>query len=275
MLERNEMIGNKSVGVVEYNTLGDFYQYICDTPFNEAFRWARHSSVEGRESFTKTYNFQQAVELFQKGWSDMAEKLTQKLKVIQNEVVPNTKAKTIYDAAGFQCSVPRYLQGIPTSMINRKNVPVKQKVVNITKSINYHGGVGTDTIMEESIKALQIVKKLEAQGLRVNLNIALGTFERSKSFIIKIRIKSANERLNVSKVAFPLVHPSMLRRLFFRFIEVYPQVTSEFTNGYGTPCQTEQLKKAMPNDYVLPAFIRKDMSKINTIDDLENLESRF
>lgn len=271
MLEKTEVIDNRSVDVIEYNSLGEFYQYICDTPFNEAFRWARHSSVEGNEKFTKTFSFQQATDLFKKGWSDMAEKLTQKLKVIQNEVVPNTKAKTIYDAAGFQCSVPRYLQGIPTSMINRKNVPVKQKVITVTKSINYHAGIGTDTIMEESIKALQIVKKLEAQGLRVNLNIALGTFERSKSFIIKIKIKNANERLNVSKVAFPLVHPSMLRRLFFRFIEVYPKVDSNFTHGYGTPYDTDKLKKAMHNDYVLPAFIHKDMARINTIDDLENL----
>lgn len=270
MYVHNEIYKNKNIEVVEYNSLGEFYKYICDTPFNESFRWAKHSSVEGAESFTKTKSFEEAVDLFKNGWEDMASKLTQKLKVIQNEIVPNVKQKSVYDSAGFQCSVPRYLQGIPTSMINKKNVPVKQKVITVNKSIDYTGGVETDKMIEESIKALQIIKKLESQGLRVNLNIILGTFNEI-GIVIKVRIKNANERLNISKLAFPLVHPSMLRRLFFRFIEVYPTIPKSFIKGYGKPSDNEQLRKVTPNEYLLPSFILKDVATINNINDLENL----
>lgn len=256
---------------VEFGSLSEFYKYICDTPINEVFRWEKHSSVNGSYSFTKTNSFDEAVELFKNGWSDMATKLVQRLKVKENQMQQTMKAKQTLSVCGYQAVVPLYLQGVPTNMINKKMVPVKQKVVTINKSIDYSAGVSSDTIIEESIKAMQIVKKLEAQGLRCNLNIVLGSSAGDSSHYIKVRIKSANEKMNISKLAFPLVHPSMLRRLFFRFIEVHPTITKSYVYGYGAPAHSSDLRKAFPGEYLLPNIIYKNVSKINNIDDLENL----
>ena len=157
-------------------------------------------------------------------------------------------------------------------MINKKMVPIKQKVITLNKSIDYNCCVDADQIIEESVKAMQIVKKLEAQGYRCNLNIVLGSEAGGKQFVMKIRIKSANEKLNVSKLAFPLVHPSMLRRLFFRFIEVYPKVTSNFVvNGYGRPASSSQLRDVFKGEYLIPNFVKKDVNTIQTLNDLENI----
>lgn len=262
----------KGIETISYNSLSDFYQYICDTPFNAAFRWEKHDSVNSDYYFTQTNSFEEATELFKNGWSDMSQKLTQKLKVKESETAVMTKRRNVYDVVGYQCSVPRYLQGVPTSMVRTVNQPVKQKVITLVKSIDYNGGTETSEIVEESIKALQIVKKLEAQGYKINLDIILGTAKKSYSFMVRVRIKSANERLNISKLAFPLVHPSMLRRLMFRWIEVYPKITKDFVGGYGRPSTAAQCRSILkPNEYLLPNFIRKDISKINGIDDLENL----
>lgn len=257
--------------VIEYDSLKEFYDYLCATPFNDAFRWADHHSVTGSEYFTKTKDFDEAVQLFKNGWSDMATKLVQKLKVIESKTEPTMKPRSALSVCGYQAVVPLYLQGVPNNMVNKKMVPIKQKVITINKSIDYHGGVDSDTIIEESIKALQIVKKLEAQGYRCNLNIVLGSSEPVKRFFIKVRIKSANEKLNVSKLAFPLVHPSMIRRLFFRFIEVHPTVTKEFVDGYGEPAKSHELRDLFKNEYLLPNFIKKDVNQINPIDDLEKV----
>ena len=221
MAMRTEQVTNKTE-VIEFDSLKEFYDYCVTTPFNEAFCWSNHSSVSGDKHFTQTENFQEAVKLFKNGWSDMASKLVQRLKVIENKTEPTMKPRTTLSVCGYQVIVPLYLQGVPNNMVNKKMVPVKQKIITLNKSIDYSAGVKVDTIIEESIKAMQIVKKLEAQGLRVNLNIVLGSAAGypEKQFVLKVRIKSANERLNVSKLAFPLVHPSMLRRLFFRFVEV-------------------------------------------------------
>lgn len=260
--------GNKEK--IEFSSLGEFYDYICNTPFNNAFRWAKHSSVDGSLYFTKTRDFKEATDLFKKGWSDMSTKLVQKLKVAEQKTMPTMKPKTTLGVAGYQAIVPLYLNGIPTNMVNKKMVPVKQKIVTLNKSINYSCKVTTEEIIEESIKALQIVKKIESQGFRCNLNIVLGAME-DKKILVKIRIKSANEKLNVSKLAFPLVHPSMLRRLFFRFIEVHPTVTKEFVYGYGRPANTSEIRDAFPGEYLLPPFIQKDVNQITGIEDLENI----
>lgn len=272
MKVENINIGYKEVEQIKYDSLNEFYKYICDTPFNNAFRWARHGSVDNDKSFTHTDSFEEAVDLMKNGWTDMAQKLTKKLKDIETEMVPMTKRKSVYDVAGYQCSVPRYLNGIPTSMIRTINAPAKQKVVNLVKSIDYSGSVSVDKMLEESIKAMQIVKKLENQGYRINLDIMLGSTQSYDGFIIRIRIKNASERLNISKLAFPLVHPSMLRRLLFRWIEVYPKITKEYVSGYGRPLSNEDGRKAInKGEIFIPSIIRKDMSKINTLDDLENL----
>lgn len=261
--------------VIEFDSLKEFYDYICNTPFNEAFRWANHSSVTGNEYFTKTKDFNEAVELFKNGWSDMAGKLVQKLKVIESKTVPMMKPRNKLDVCGYQAIVPLYLQGVPTNMVNKKMVPVKQKVITLNKSIDYSCGVSANQIIDESVKAMQIVKKLEAQGYRCNLNIVLGSTAgydaEKRQLIMKVRIKSANEKLNVSKLAFPLVHPSMLRRLFFRFMEVYPNVTKSFVYGYGTPATSSELRKVFKGEYLLPNFIKKDINSINGIEDLENV----
>ena len=257
--------------VIEYDSLNEFYKYICDTPFNDAFRWESHSSVEGSYRFTKTEDFNEAVELFKNGWSDMATKLVQKLKVIESKTEPTMKPKNVLGVAGYQAIVPLYLQGVPNNMVTKKMTPIKQKVITLNKSVDYNGGVSTDQIIEESIKAMQIVKKFEAQGYRCNLNIVIGSSEQNLKLYVKIKIKSANEKLNVSKLAFPLVHPSMLRRLFFRFIEVYPHVTKSFVSGYGSPATSNEMRNIFKGEYLLPNFIKKDVNTIKTIDDLENI----
>lgn len=261
--------------IIEFGSLKEFYDYISTTPTNNFFDGTRSLASKGRSKydigFTQTKSYQEAVNLLKDGWSDMAAKLVQKLKVAESKMQPSMKQRIINSVAGYQAIVPLYLNGVPTNMVNKKMTPIKQKVITIDKSINYSCAITSEQIMEESIKAMQIIKKLESQGYRCNLNVVLGVFKNNRRIMAKVRVKSANEKLNVSKLAFPLVHPSMLRRLFFRFIEVYPRITNGFVWGYGTPAKTYDLKRAFPDDVILPAFIEKDINEIKTIEDLETV----
>lgn len=254
--------------VNHYKSISEFYKYICDTPFNEPFRWAHHSSVESNYRFAHTYSFDEAVNLLKHGWGEMAQKLTQRLNVCATPEVQR-QMETIIDVAGFQPIVPLYLAGVPTNMVSRQFRPVKQKVVNITKLLNYSAGVSTEEIIEQSVIAMRIVKKLEAQGLRVNLSIAVGTAAGDSEIVGKIRLKGANEKLNVSKLAFPMVHPSMLRRLYLRYIEVEPHVTQRFVGGYGRPISYQRMQELLPNEVVLPSQFQCNPDQINTLDQLK------
>ena len=251
--------------VREFSSLNDFETYITNTPLNDTFRWAKLASVSGSEEFTGTHSYEQAVEMFKNGWESKAEELTKKLKVIQNQVIDAQVQKVIFDVVGFQASVPRYLQGIPTNMVNKKLVPIKQKIVTINKDISYNCGVTTEQIVEASIQTLQLVKRIEAQGIRVNLNLIWGVKASGSNEIVKVRLKSANERVNISKLAFPLVHPSMLRRLCFRYLEVAPTITHGYLYGYGSPLDGSQLKTYCKDEYVLPRLFNGDLSKLGDL----------
>lgn len=259
------------IDVAEFGSLEEFYRYCIDTPFNEVFKDASHSSVNGNESFTGTKSFDEAVELMHNGWTDMAGKLTQKLKAAEAKQQPQMKPRPVRSPAGYQAIVPAYLNGDPNNMVGSKRMPVKQKVITLCKCIDYSGGTTTETIINESVKAMQVIKRVESLGFRVNLDVVVGASEGSGgyTFVARIRVKSAGERLNVSKLAFPLVHPSMLRRISFRFTEVWPETPSSMVWGYGSVPGNHRLRKVLGDgEYLLPPFINIDVNNIKSLDDL-------
>ena len=259
----------------EFNGLNDFEQYITNTPLNKVFQWSKLDSVTNSFNFSQTHSYEEANELFKNGWQDMAQKLTKTLKVQQMQVENAQVQKVMFDIVGFQASVPRYLQGIPTSMVNKKLVPTKQKVITLNKDISYHAGVKTEEIVKASIQTMQLVKKIEAQGIRVNLNLIWGVWAGKTKEILKIRLKSANERLNVSKLAFPLVHPSMLRRLCFRYLEVAPTITEEYHFGYGHPMNGSSLKPYCKDEYVLPRLFDGNITQLGDLSTVCNLTDKI
>ena len=119
------------------------------------------------------------------------------------------------------------------------------------------------------------IKKIEAQGIRVNLNLIWGVAAGNTKEVTKVRLKSANERLNISKLAFPLVHPSMLRRLCFRYLEVAPTVTKSYTLGYGSPLDGSQLKTYCKDEYVLPRLFDGNLASLGDLSSICNLTDQI
>lgn len=260
--------------VEAFDSINQFYKYLCDTPFNGPFLWHDHASVNNDYQFTQTKSFEQAVRLMREGWSAMSATLTQKLQVATKRDGQVYRRRDVLSVSGYQPIVPLYLAGVPTNMVSKQLVAVKSKIIDIVKLVNYSSLVSSDTIQDESVKALRVVKKLEAQGYRCNLYIALGTWAGTETeqvrIVCKVKVKGASERLNISKLAFPMVHPSMLRRLFFRFIEVHPSVTKSFVDSYGYPIKYPDMQKILKGDIVLPSIFTEDVEKIV---DLESLRA--
>ena len=275
MKETTKTYGSNTSYIREFDSLNEFESYITNTPLNDTFRWQKLDSIDGSYSFTQTQSYEEATKLLKDGWTSMAQDITKKLNVIKNQIVNEHVQKILYDVVGFQASVPRYLQGIPTSMVNKKLVPVKQKVITLDKDISYNCGIKTEQIIEASVQTLQLIKKIEAQGIRVNLNLIWGVAAGNTKEVAKVRLKSANERLNISKLAFPLVHPSMLRRLCFRYLEVAPTVTKSYTLGYGSPLDGSKLKTYCKDEYVLPRLFDGNLASLGDLSSICNLTDQI
>lgn len=239
----------------EFESIGEMVSFLDASPDNK--KYPQKSSTEATKSFAMTYNYKEANDLLLRGWSEAADKMTRKLKTLP-QAAPVTRQRSVYSVAGHTASVPRYLQGVPTNMIASVPDRRKQPVVVINHSIAYSGFVKAETIMEEGIKALQVVQAIEASNRNVKLNIVCISKDGKQKRGFKVCIKQPGERLNISKMAFPLAHPSMLRRIFFKYMEVEPEMPYGF-NGYGSPCN-EDCPQFYPKEMYIPE--RVDVEKI-------------
>ena len=267
--------------VVDFNSLAEFSKYINETPENPTFENAFLSSHTDNYQFTQTESYEEAMKLFNEGWSAKAQDLVINLAKAEKKAQSQSVNRRAYDVAGGFVSVPRYIQGKPNCMIRMKKQQIKQRVITIYKSIDYSGNTSADTIVEQSVKAMQLIKRIESLGYRVNLFLTLGIKTSGDTYrtIVNIKLKDASEKLNVSKLAFPLAHPSMLRRLMFRFIEV-----SKFTNSrkfiwsYGKVVPSYEMKETLLTEdgtYFIPSFIYRDCSQITSIEDIAKYGGNF
>ena len=235
------------------SSIQDFVNYINSNPLNGLSVGNEHSQEEGsyRKSFTGTDNYAQAEDLLLHGWEYMAKEL--KSKIGANTELTGHTQRQVYSVAGVVPCVPRYLQGLPDSMVMYKRVPKKEKVLTINKDFCYSFSVRQETIINESVKVLNVVNMLEKQGYRVKLNIVCttwGSMRGNKKHTVKVCIKQSSQRLNIKQIAFSLVHPSMLRRIWFKCIEHDPFCNLESfakTKGY---CMNS--KEQCKGEYYIP-----------------------
>ena len=271
-------IGNHSFKMERFESLNELTKFIKDKPLNSVFSNSRLSSEKGDYYFTKTSSYNEAQTLMTNGWEEKAKELTTTLKKLN---IKNDKVnKMVFDVVGFQPSVPRYLQGIPQSMFNSKRVATKKtKILNVVKMINYASFVSTDAIERESIKALRIVQLLESEGYKCNLYINWCSRSSYVATCCETKIKSSSDRLNISKVAFPMIHPSFLRRILFAWVEHSDVTPSGHKIGYGSafvsdtePLYLKELSK-MPeykNTLLIPSIL-KDTEEEFIKKNLDNL----
>lgn len=279
MRREEKMKGKKKVINLEFDSLQEVMNYIENEKVSSIFKPDRYdlqseSKTGFAVKFTKTKSLDEAKTLLKNGWEEGAKKLVGRMKTIKvdNRIL---KEITKFDVVGFQCSVPRYLMGIPTNMVQKKKVQKKEKILKIVKQISYHSGITTDVMLEEGAKALKVIEILEAQGNRCELWIGFCNENGSETIqnSVLIKLKGANEKLNVSKIAFPLYHPSMLRRIKFAIVERTEGLVG-FYGSYGHPIMDSRLFTAaikgnsarFKDCFVIPNFISEEKSLENLTD---------
>jgi hypothetical protein len=267
---------NDNTYVTEYASLDEFLKDINSLPNNRFMKEIKASqrTYSNDSNWSGTATYERAVELITKGWESQAKKLAKTVRPVSGSPSFVQHSKPAYGVVGSQASVPRYLQGIPTNMISRQTTYSKQKVITITKDVCYSCGVSAEEILEESTKAFQIIQALENGGQRVRLNVMVATFRNDPKRgrllnICKVCIKQPEERLNISKMAFPISHPSMLRRFFFKWWETDPFIDFHIGDGFGHCINAADCQMAMSdNEYVIP-------NKIPDIDEvIKNLQTK-
>lgn len=245
-----------------YKSIKQFLATINNRPNNKAMA-SDHSSEGSDSGFRGTKSYEEATELITKGWDDVLPKIKERfeasIKANQNGTID--RRRTYNHVVGYVPNVPNAILGLPQSMINQKREPQKVKVVSIVYAPDANCGTEAETFIKAGIVVLNIINRLELNGLRVRLMITpMDTFKNGTFCSCTIDVKDFREQLDLKKLAFPIANPSMLRRFGFKWLETLPELTEDgFSGGYGRTISDEADHKAdlvkagiiSENDYFL------------------------
>lgn len=207
------------------------------------------SEKEDDEDFFKTKTFEEAFDLLKYGDEDTYNKIKIESKKIDiNKIIGANNQRLKYKNNFYGCvpNVPLYLKNQPIGMINpEKNLPAN-RILNIFLNIRVGGMVSSSSIIKVGLKYLTVIDILEKNGYRCNLysGCANEGYHKDYSYFL-VRIKTDKEPLNLKKICFTIAHPSMQRRIKFRWQEVN-DFENDFTrSGYGCPDNIKHTKKIL------------------------------
>lgn len=203
---------------------------------NNASMANRHASTENDKSFTGTKDWSEAVNLFETGYTDV-------LPQIKSGLEKNIKATGVRNRrfvrtgiVGYAPHVPNAIQGLPNSMIYTETQPQKIKAVTIYYAPTQNCGTDVKEFIKSGICALSAINTLEMSGVRVNLNIVMfnGTNDRdTEGTFATVKVKDFREQMDIQKLCFPVVHPSLFRRFGFKWLETSAIKEDGWSWGYG------------------------------------------
>lgn len=267
---KNEM------NIMEYyfDSISEFIDYLDNTSTNTKI-WGNGQLESNADNydFYKTHSLQEAKYFCKFGYHENFEKLTE-LKIILEKYIKlstnKNKQRNYY--VGYVPDVKAYLEGNPLSMLN-KEMP-KRKHIDIYYNSAILGNVSTNKIFNRGAITLCLVEILENMGFSVGVNVFTMSEYDNQVHYAKFNLKRNGERLNVQKMFFPLCNPSFLRRLVFRLREETPDITSEWTYGYGITSNDYTIRKVIDlkeNDIVICQPDEMGVGGYDIIDDANSM----
>jgi len=238
---------------------------------NSVFNDTYHSRT-GDKSFTMTKSWEEALHLFQYGYTDILDQIKTGMKENAKFQTPTMRRKMTTSVQGFIPHVPNAILGLPNSMIDIKSEVKKVKAISLVYSICENANINASEFVKSGISVLSTVHALELRGIRVNLKIM---FYNAKHDIERalgtVDVKHFHEHLDLQKLCFPVAHPSMFRRIGFKWIETFPELKSKgWSWGYGSQMRSDEVLALKDiwkdNEYYLSLDITKkcqyDVDKI-------------
>lgn len=208
-------------------------------PANRVFDGQTQSSIkntDGAWAGTKTYD--EAVRLFNEGWAEKADEIRKhfvQFERAQEREVSYQKSRPVASVVGFTPHVPNAIMGLPNSMIYTERTPMKAKVVRIIYNMCMNADTSASDIMNAGLSVMKIAYSLERKGFRVRIDVnPMFTQDGREIACALVCVKDWRQPIDIKKVAFPVAHTSMFRRLGFRWLETTPDLTENgFRYGYG------------------------------------------
>lgn len=222
------------IGQEHFKSIHEMLDVIESRQENEVMRGKR-ASEKGSYDFTATHSYSEAKDLFRNGWEEPLSKIKRGLSKIQNNSSMQRR-RVATGVVGYAPHVPNAILGLPNSMILTKTQAQKTKAVSLLYDICECAYVETDEFIRSGIAFTGLVHSLELQGVRVKIRLAFFTSKYNSEYVhASVDLKHYGEHMDLKKMCFPLIHPSMFRRFGFKWLETAPNLKEQgFRHGYGS-----------------------------------------
>ncbi len=245
---------------------------------NEVMSSCDSSHTNGKD-FSLTSSYEEACSLLKYGYVDILEKIEKERKKTLKEnsflILPQQTPPTSMPI-GYIPHVPNAIQNLPNSMINTIKTPKKAKSISIVYSFGESCREEADSFVTAGIALISAINLIERCGIRTKLSIGFFPSTSNSQIVFPtLTIKNYEDNFNIKKICFPIAHPSMFRRIGFRYCETCPNLTdSEFAWSYGHPIKEndfqllkKELNKTFDTNCYLISFaeIKKYEYKVNRI----------
>lgn len=222
-----------------YESVEDFQEAIApDRPAKSPNSGSEGSGMG--ESWYGSKNYAHAVALLRDGWPEGREKMGKALEQSSAGIRQQIGNRLSFDLAGAYPIVPLYCAGVAEHMVHiGEDTRAQQPIIRFRISIAASAGVSADSIMARGAAILSWVDWLESNDQRCEIIVEEYSASGRNMYSCEVMFKRANAPLDIDRAAYCLINPGMLRRQFFRHIEV-KAVSSEVADrvrqsGYGVP----------------------------------------
>lgn len=258
-------IGGTSTLAIVWDDLADAVDDIINSDRILSSVLDNDNNNDERTTWAGSRTMSDALDMLRNGWGDHRADVERVLATLQAdpEIQMTRKSMTArrYDVAGASVNVGRYLAGDPRCMARRTRVtrtapaPVVRIVIDGTASAS----VDPDKIVARGIAVVALVAAVELLGKSCELWWAEST--SSYNYVASanaVRIKAADEPIDVDDLLFATAHPSMLRRFGFALWNLVggddaKKLTLAPFGGYGNPrkLNAEQWSEVIGRDVAI------------------------
>lgn len=230
--------------VHSYDNFSDYLKALTETPRIEGA--ADHS--QRRETGWAGANYKDTVTMASEGWAEGREKLSALSATLSKRLANKAHRPIVnFEVSGDMFDIGRVVSGIPESFMVWEDSEVEHhgtKIIKLVVNMTFSSGVDGRIVTNRGVTIVSLVDSLEAAGFRCEVwaVFAIQAFNHPDMGHTYIKVKDASMPLQLDQLAFLLMHPAVLRRLHFKFMESVPEkdwAVKVTNSAYGRPAETD------------------------------------
>lgn len=162
-------------------------------------------------------SYDDAVKMARQGWTDIRPEVDALVEKIEHVIAPALQPafQSYFDVSGGMVDVGRFLDGEPECMVETRlvNVAKPGRVISILIDGFYSASIDPESIKARGAAIIGLVDSLER--MQHGTEIWYETSFRGNPLTYLVKLKSAEDVLDIDTLMFAIAHPSAYRRINF------------------------------------------------------------